>query len=103
MAEWIEFFKSVRVHVLIRFGYWEELKELPVPEKWEFYCVTVVMTHYGKAITWAATENLKKADKERELFHTAAKHVPPMRMDFLIQVVDELKVVAAMLDGELEY
>lgn len=103
MAEWIEFFKSVRVHVLIRFGFWEELKELPIPEDRELYCVTVVMTHYGKAITWAATGNLEKADKERELFYAAAKRVPPTRMDFLNRVVDELKVVAAMLDGELEY
>ena len=103
MADWIEFFKSVRVHVLIRFGFWEKLKNVAIPEDKELYCVTVVMSHYGKTIAWAATGNLEEADKERELFHAAAKRVPPTRMDFLNRVVDELKVAAAMLEGELEY
>lgn len=103
MADWLEFFVSVRVHVLIRFGLWEELKKLAIPEDKELYCVTVVMSHYGKAIAWAATGYLEEADKERGLFHAAAKHVPPTRMDFLNRVVDEVKIVASMLDGELEY
>ena len=33
MADWMEYFLSSRMHVLIRFGMWEELKVLPVPEE----------------------------------------------------------------------
>jgi hypothetical protein len=32
MADWLEFFLAVRVHVLIRFGRWDELKKLQIPE-----------------------------------------------------------------------
>jgi hypothetical protein len=103
MVDWMEFFKSVRVHVLIRFGLWDELKKLPIPEDKDLYCVTVAMTHYGKGIAWAATGNVEEADKERELFHEASKRVPPTRLDFPNKVVDELKVASAMLDGEIEY
>lgn len=103
MADYMEFFRSIRVHVLIRFGLWEELKSLPIPHDQQLYCVTVTMTHYGKAIAWAATGDIEKATSERELFHAAAKRVPPTRLDLPIRVIDTLKVATAMLDGELEY
>lgn len=103
LVEWMEFFKSVRVHVLIRFGMWEDLKALPIPEDKDLYCVTVAMTHYGKGIAWSATGNIEEAEKERVLYQAAAKLVPPTRVDFPNRVVDILKVATAMLDGEIEY
>ncbi|KAJ5186600.1 hypothetical protein N7449_011364 [Penicillium cf. viridicatum] len=103
MIDWLEFFKSVRAHVLIRFGLWEEIKKLPIPDDKDFYCVTVAMTHYAKGIAWAATGNVTEADKERSLFQDSSKRVPPTRMDFPNRIVDVLKVAAAMLDGEIEY
>ncbi|KZF23911.1 hypothetical protein L228DRAFT_282583 [Xylona heveae TC161] len=103
LADWLEFFKSVRIHVYIRFGLWEELKALPIPHDQDLYCVTTAMTHYGKGIAWAATENITKAEKERELYQAAAKRVPPTRKDYPNLVIDILKVSTAMLDGEIEY
>ncbi|KAH6632859.1 hypothetical protein F5144DRAFT_575392 [Chaetomium tenue] len=103
MASWLEFFKSVRVHVLIRFGMWEELKQLPVPEDKELYCVTVAMTYYGKGIAYAATNDVKTAVGYQDIFRDAARRVPPSRLDFPNRVVDELAVAAAMLEGEIEY
>ncbi|KPM39917.1 hypothetical protein AK830_g6670 [Neonectria ditissima] len=102
MAKWMEVFKSVRIHVLIRFGMWDELKRQPVPES-NLYCVTIAMTHYGKGIAWAATGNVGEADKERDLFRAAAKRVPRSRLSFPNRVIDVLQVAFAMLDGEIEY
>ncbi|KAL0935669.1 TPR domain-containing protein [Colletotrichum truncatum] len=103
MVDWLEFFKSVRVHVLIRFGRWQELKELPVPEDKDLYCTTVATIHYGKGIAYAATGDIENAVRQRELFQSAFKRVPETRMSFPNKVVDELKVAEAMLNGELEY
>lgn len=103
LANWMEFFKAVRVHVLIRFGMWEELKNLEPLEDKQLYCVTNVMRHYGKAIAHAATGQLKEADKQRELFHIASEIVPPTRLDFPNKITDILKVASEMLDGEIEY
>ncbi|KAJ5291017.1 hypothetical protein N7478_000268 [Penicillium angulare] len=103
LANWMEFFKAVRVHVLIRFGMWEEIKSLDPLEDKELYCVTNVMRHYGKGIAYAATAQLEEADKERELFKAASKLVPPTRLDFPNKITDILKVASAMLDGEIEY
>ncbi|KAJ5663118.1 hypothetical protein N7507_003849 [Penicillium longicatenatum] len=103
LADWMEFFKAVRDHVYIRFGMWEEIKSLQLPTDQALYCVTTTMTHYGKAIAWAATGDVETADQERELYHKAAKTVPPTRKDFPNLISDVLKVDTAMLDGELEY
>lgn len=103
LANWMEFFLAVRVHILIRFGMWEELKQLPIPEDQELYCTTVVMRHYGHGIAWAATGHVEEASKARELFRAAAKRVPPTRLDFPNRIVDILKVADSMLDGEIEY
>lgn len=103
LADWMEFFKAVRVHVYIRFGMWAELKKLEPLEDKELYCVTNVMRHYGKAIAHAATGEVKEADEEHELFRRASKLVPPTRLDFPNKILDILKVASAMLDGEIEY
>lgn len=103
LADWMEFFAAVRVHVYIRFGMWEEIKEILLPEGQALYCVTTTMIHYGKGIAYAATGDLGKADKERDLYHAAAKTVPPTRKDFPNLITDILKVSDAMLDGEINY
>ncbi|KAH1683485.1 hypothetical protein KXV79_003697 [Aspergillus fumigatus] len=103
LADWMEFFKAVRVHVYIRFGMWKEIIDLPLPEDQALYCVTTTMIHYGKAIAFAATGNLVQADKERSLYHAAARAVPPTRKDFPNLISDILKISDAMLDGEIEY
>ena len=43
MADWLEFSLAVRVDVLIRFGRWDELKKLPIPDDKELYCITIAM------------------------------------------------------------
>ncbi|KAE8324320.1 hypothetical protein BDV39DRAFT_195206 [Aspergillus sergii] len=91
LADWLEFFKAVRIH------------DLPLPHDQDLYCVTTTLTHYGKGIAWAATGIVLEADKERELYHAAAKRVPSTRKDFPNLISDVLKVATAMLDGEVEY
>jgi len=103
MASWLEFFKSIRVHVLIRFGLWDRLKSLPIPEDRDLYCVTVATIYYGRGIASAATGDVEEADKQRALFREAVQRVPDTRMAFPNKVANVLQVATAMLDGEIEY
>lgn len=103
LANWMEFFLAVRVHVYIRFGMWDELLALEILEDKNLYCVTNVMRHYGKAIAHAAKWQVDKAEEERKLYEAAAKIVPPTRLDFPNKITDILHVATAMLDGEIEY
>lgn len=103
MADWIEFFLGVRVHVLIRFGMWDELTRLDIPEDKQLYCVTTASRHYGRGIAFAVKGQLERADEERQLFHEAVTRVPPSRLDFPNKSQATLHVATAMLDGELAY
>jgi tetratricopeptide (TPR) repeat protein len=103
MADWLEGFLAMKVHVLIRFGRWQEILDLEVPRDEKLYCVTTAMIHYGKGVALAATGRVDQADMERDLFREAVKRVPTSRMLFNNKCIDILAIADAMLDGELEY
>ncbi|EAW14406.1 TPR domain protein [Aspergillus clavatus NRRL 1] len=103
MADWLEGFLAMKVHVLIRFGRWEDILALELPEDQTLYCVTTAMVHYAKGVASAALGKLEEADKARALFHDALSRVAPTRMLFNNKCVDILAIANAMLDGEIEY
>ena len=103
MADWLESFVGMRMHVLIRFGLWQDILKLELPQDQELYCVTTAMIHYAKGVAWAATGIIGGAEKERDLFRDALKRVAPTRTLFNKSCIDILAVGHAMLDGELAY
>jgi tetratricopeptide (TPR) repeat protein len=103
MADLLEAFVPIRVHVLIRFGMWEELIAEPLPQDRELYAATTAFVHYGRGVAFSATGRVAEAERERELFRAAAARVPTSRMLFNNTVADLLAIAAEMLDGELMY
>ncbi|KOV69481.1 hypothetical protein ADL00_10890 [Streptomyces sp. AS58] len=103
MADWLEGFLAMRVHVLIRFGRWAEILDLPLPADPELYSVTTAMLRYARGVALSATGRIAGAEAERELFREALTRVPGTRMLFNNTCTDILAVASAMLDGELEY
>ncbi|RKK46087.1 hypothetical protein BFJ66_g8732 [Fusarium oxysporum f. sp. cepae] len=103
MADWLETFRSVRPHILIRFGKWEEIIDMPLPTDQELLCVTTATIHYAKGVAYAALGNVEESAKQREMFITAKARVPPTRTQYPNKCLDVLAVAEAMLDGELEY
>ncbi|MEU6227721.1 hypothetical protein [Streptomyces sp. NPDC047042] len=103
MADWLEGFLAMRVHVLIRFGRWRDILELPLPADPSLYCVTTAMLRYARGVALSATGRIPEAEAERELFRTALTRVPETRMLFNNTCSDVLDIASAMLDGELEY
>jgi tetratricopeptide (TPR) repeat protein len=103
MADWLEGFLSTRVHILIRFGRWQDILHFKIPEDEDLYCVTTAMIRYAKGIALAATGNVQEAEKERNLFRGAVQRVPLTRTLFNNKCTDILAVAGAMLNGELEY
>ena len=103
LANWMEFFLAVRVHVYIRFGMWDELIKMEPEKDKDLYCVTNVMRHYGRGIALAATGRVDEALEERKRFEDAWTYVPETRLDFPNKITEILPVAQAMLDGEIEY
>jgi tetratricopeptide (TPR) repeat protein len=103
MADWLESFVGMRLHVLVRFGLWDELLAQPLPEDPALYCVTTALTHYGRGVAFAATARVAEAEGERDRLTAAIGRVPESRYLFNNTALDILAVAAAMLDGELDY
>ncbi|MEU6374942.1 hypothetical protein [Streptomyces sp. NPDC046909] len=103
MADWLEGFLAMRVHVLIRFGRWPDILRLPLPADPELYSVTTAMLRYARGVALSATGRVEEAEAERGLFHAAVTRVPETRMLFNNTCADILAIASAMLDGELEY
>ncbi|KAK6006610.1 hypothetical protein QM012_007020 [Aureobasidium pullulans] len=103
MADWLEGFLSVRVHVLIRFGMWEEILALDLPTDEQLFCVTTAFILYGRGIAFAATSRVQAAREAAEKFETALSKVSKSRMLFNNRCIDILQVGRTMLHGEVEY
>lgn len=103
MADWLEAFVPMKLHVLVRFGLWDEIVDLQLPADPELYCVSTAMTHYAKGVALAASSRVPDAERERERFAAAVARLPASRYLFNNSCVDILAIAAAMLDGEIEY
>ncbi|HEU5422679.1 MAG TPA: hypothetical protein VFU72_03990, partial [Nitrolancea sp.] len=103
MADWLEGFLGIRLHVLIRFGQWQAILDTPLPEDQELYCVTTALSHYARGVALAASGRVAEADAEQARFEAAAARVPESRMLFNNRCLDILEIARAMLAGELEY
>lgn len=103
MADWLEAFVPLRVHVLVRFGRWDELIAEPLPADPGLYCTTTATIHYGRAVAHASKGQLSQAHAERESFTHAYARIPESRYLFNNTSRDILAVAAAMVDGEIAY
>jgi len=102
-GDFMESSGSTRVHVLVRFGVWTDLLELPLPSDPVTYSVTTAFVHYGKGIAHAALNQVDKAIEQRDFYLEAIKRVPSTRLVFPNKASEVFKVGTAMLNGEIEY
>jgi tetratricopeptide (TPR) repeat protein len=103
MADWLEAFVPLRIHVLVRFGQWDELIAEPLPDDVELYCTTSATIHYGRGVAHATKGQLAQAHAEREAFATAYARIPDTRYLFNNTARDILAIAKEMLDGEIAY
>ena len=103
MADWLEAFVPLRIHVLVRFGRWDGLISEAIPDDVDLYCTTAATIHYGRGVAHAAKGQLPQAQAEREAFAAAYDRIPESRYLFNNTARDILAVAAEMLDGEIAY
>jgi tetratricopeptide (TPR) repeat protein len=103
MADWFEGFVSMKQHVLIRFGLWNDVLAQSLPDDSDLYCVTTAMMRYARTIALANLQRPVEAAAERVLFDEAYQRVPVSRTIFNNTCRDILRVAEQMMLGELEY
>ena len=103
MADWLEGFLSVKIHVLVRFGLWHEILALPLPEDQEIYSTTTATLHYAQALSYANTGFTTKALESQALFKSSLSRVPDSRTLFNNRCIDILAIADAMLHAEIDF
>lgn len=103
LAITMEGYYSMKMHVLVRFGRWQDIVDAPMPSDPVLYCVSTAMHHYAKGVAQAALKNIDVAEEERRLFAAAVQRIPQERKFFNNSAHSILGVGEKMLDGELAY
>jgi tetratricopeptide (TPR) repeat protein len=103
IAATMEGYHSMWMHVLVRFGQWQEIIDTPPPIDSSLYCVTASMHHYARAVAHAALQQEIEAEQEKENFYESLKRIPPERKFFNNAALAILGVGETMMLGELEY
>ncbi|OQE84223.1 hypothetical protein PENNAL_c0027G00968 [Penicillium nalgiovense] len=103
LADWAEAYLGVLPHVLVRFGRWNDILQLDLPEDKTLLCSTVAMVHYAKGIALSVLGRIEEAQQILLQFRAAHAAVPASRLGSLpSREIDVLQVAAAMLEGELD-
>ena len=103
LPNWFECFISMKQHVLIRFGCWDDIVLQELPQDKELYAVTTAMVRYARAVAYANLKQFKKAEAECELFLEAKRKVTSGRMLFNNTATDLLAIAKDMALGEIYY
>src|SRR6516165_982340 len=79
LTQTMEGYHAMKSHVLVRFGRWREIIDEPMADDPALYVLTTAMQHYAKGVAHATVRDFAAADRQRELFHTHLKRIPPGR------------------------
>lgn len=102
-ADFFESYMAIWVHVLIRFGRWQQIIEEDLPGDQALFANLTATLHYAKGVAHAALGNVQEAEQERKFFLTAREEMPEARRMHNVLCLEQLAVAEAMLDGEIEY
>lgn len=103
MADFLETKLSMEAHVLIRFGMWEDILNLPSPDDPDLYVYCTAMLEYARGLALSALGRVAEAESQLKVFEAARARVPESRMMHNVPGIDLLEVAQAMLLGELTY
>ncbi|UWR01982.1 hypothetical protein K3740_13065 [Ruegeria conchae] len=98
-----ESFYGKKVHVMVRFGMWQEILDEPLPEDAELYSYTTAAIQQARAVALANLGQLDAAKQAREAAVETRKAVPESRLVFNNTAEDVLMIGEAMMDGEIAF
>jgi tetratricopeptide (TPR) repeat protein len=101
LVDFLDIFVATPLHVLVRFGRWEEI--LAEPEPAAELLATRAVWHYARGVALATLGRVEEALAEQQAFLDARAAVPPTRLLFNNPVADILGVAEHVLAGEIEY
>ncbi len=94
-------FTPVTLHVMIRFGKWNDI--LAEPAKPDFRHTFNTSRHYARGIAFAALGSISEARAEQQLFESSAARIPSDWVVGNSPAADVMNVARHMLEGEIAY
>jgi tetratricopeptide (TPR) repeat protein len=101
MPQVLDGFLATPLHVLERFGRWEEILDEPRPD--ERFPVTTAFWHFSRGLALSALGRVGEAEAERAAFEQACARVPEGSTFGNNPARTILGIGQALLAGELEY
>lgn len=101
MPDFLDGFVAIPIHVMVRFGMWEEILEYPKPPT--DLQLTTAFWHYGRTVAFAALGRVEEASMEMDSLQEAYENVPESRLIGNNPGRVVLDIGLLMAEGELEY
>ena len=98
-AGFIDGIMPTTLHVMIRFGHWEQV--LAEPDYPQYRLVSRAARHYARSIAYSALGHVDEARAELEAFEAAAEAIPDDWYVFNNRIADVMPIARAMIHGEL--
>lgn len=99
--DFLDAFMPTELHVLVRFGQWEQI--LKEPEPADYLPMSRSIWHYARGLAYAALEEVDKAEAEYQSFEEVRDTVPETSFLFQNASLNILEIADAMLSGEIAY
>ena len=100
-TDYLDAFLPTALHVLVRFGRWDEVLAEPKPDN--YLPMSLATWHYARGIAYAAKGETALAKQEQKSFRKERESVPETSVLFNNLSIDILGVAEAMLDGEIAF
>ena len=103
LPDLFEAFWGVKVHVMVRFGMWQEILSEPLQDDAELFSVTTALQRYSRVVAFANTGQHDAAKNEFDAFLKAKAAVQESRVVVNNPAEDVLLVAEQMAAGERLY
>ena len=103
LPDLFEAFWGVNIHVMVRFGMWDEILAEPFQQNRELYSFTTALQRYGRVIAYANTGQHDLAQGEFQAFLDAKAQVQESRVVIHNLAIDVLEIAEQMAAGEQHY
>jgi tetratricopeptide (TPR) repeat protein len=94
-------FYSIPIHVLVRFGMWEDILSYQKPP--DDFLLAMAFWHYGRVVAFSALNRVEEASAEFDSLKVAYTRVPDSRLIGNNPGKTVLDIGLNMAEGELEY
>lgn len=92
-------FMPTPLHVMIRFGKWEDVLDEPAPPKKRY--ISRLMYHYSRGVSYSALGEPARARRELAAFNAVASQIPDTWMIGVNEARVIVPIARCMLEGEI--